>query len=132
MKKILVIGARGLLGNRLMHFLGERAAGAGRADCDVTDPRQIENLLAQVRPDAVINCAAYTAVDQAESRPEEARRLNADAVEYLGQATAQRGIYFLTISTDYVFNGQGDQPFPEDAPDDSFGPQSVYGQTKLE
>lgn len=130
--EILVVGHLGMLGSALLRRLGARAAGVDRAECDVTDPERIAATLDQVRPRTVVNCAAYTAVDQAESEPELAGRLNADAVELLGRASAARGIHFITISTDYVFKGEGSEPYPEDAPADAFGPSSVYGQTKLD
>lgn len=130
--EILVVGHLGMLGHTLLHRLGGRARGVDRDECDVTDPARIAEVLDRVRPRSVVNCAAYTAVDQAESEPGLARRLNADAVEYLGRAAAARGIHLITISTDYVFNGAGSAPFDEDAPQSDFGPASVYGQTKLE
>jgi dTDP-4-dehydrorhamnose reductase len=130
--EILVVGHLGMLGHTLLRRLGGRARGVDRAECDVTDPARIAEVLEQVRPRTIVNCAAYTAVDQAESEPELARRLNADAVENLSRAAAARNIHFITISTDYVFNGAGDAPFDEDAPESAFGPTSVYGQTKLE
>lgn len=130
--KILVVGHLGMLGQALLRRLGPGAVGVDRAECDVTDPGRIADVLAQVEPRTIVNCAAYTAVDQAESELEAARRLNADAVENLGRASTTRSIHFITISTDYVFNGSGDTPFPEDAPDEAFGPASAYGRTKLE
>lgn len=130
--EILVVGHLGILGRALLARLGGRAAGVDRAECDVTVPERVAEVLDSFRPRALVNCAAYTAVDQAESEPEAARRLNADAVEILGRASALRDIKYITISTDYVFNGEGKEPFPEDAPPSAFGPLSVYGQTKLE
>ena len=132
MKKILLIGSQGLLGRTLQRRLGERAVGIDRDRYDITDAEQIEAMLAWARPSVLINCAAYTAVDRAESEPEAARRLNADAVELLGQAAARHDAHLIAISTDYVFNGQGSDPFAEDAPESAFGPESVYGRTKLE
>ena len=129
---ILVIGHRGMLGRELMERLGGRAAGVDVGECDITDPAQVEAALDELRPRCVINCAAYTAVDQAESEPEAARRINADAVETLARAAARRDLHLITISTDYVFTGEGDAPWPEDAPEEAFGPRSVYGRTKLE
>lgn len=131
-EKILVVGHLGLLGQTLLARLGARAVGVDRGECDVTDPCQIAATLDDVKPGSIINCAAYTAVDQAESEPALARLLNADAVELLGQAARQREIHFVTISTDYVFNGLGSDPFAEDAPASDFGPECVYGRTKLE
>ena len=131
-EKILVVGHLGLLGQALMNRLGRRAQGVDRDECDVTDPRRIETVLEEIQPQVVVNCAAYTAVDQAESEPDLARRLNVDAVENLAQATRRRKVHLITLSTDYVFTGRGTEPFPEDAPPECFGPESVYGRTKLE
>ncbi|HPK00949.1 MAG TPA: dTDP-4-dehydrorhamnose reductase [Candidatus Sumerlaeota bacterium] len=130
--EILVIGHRGMLGQDLMARLGARAAGADREECDVTRRDAVEALLDELKPATIINCAAYTAVDQAESEPELARSLNADAVENLGLAARARRIHLITISTDYVFSGEGEAPWPEDAPASAFAPRSIYGQTKLE
>jgi dTDP-4-dehydrorhamnose reductase len=71
-------------------------------------------------------------VDGAEAHEAEARRINADAVEGLGRLARETGLHLITISTDYVFSGEGGEPWPEDAPDAAFGPQSAYGRTKLE
>ena len=131
-KRILVIGHLGLLGRALMDRLGDRATGVDVEQCNVTQPDAIERTLDDARPDAVINCAAYTAVDQAESEPEAARRLNANVVELLGRAAQRRDLHFVTLSTDYVFGGWGEEPFDEDAPEEAFAPESVYGRTKLE
>jgi dTDP-4-dehydrorhamnose reductase len=130
--KIMILGARGMLGRDLLARLGGRAVGLDLPECDITQPDSVAAALDQYRPDALVNCAAYTAVDKAEEQQELARKLNADAVELLAVAARDRGIHFITISTDYVFHGAGDQPFPEDAPQDAYGPQNVYGQTKLE
>ena len=130
--EILVVGHLGMLGRALLARLGGRAAGVDRDECDVTDPDRVAAVLDRLRPRALVNCAAYTAVDRAESEPDAARRLNAAAVEILGRAAALHGIKYITISTDYVFNGEGSEPFDEDPSPAAFGPLSVYGQTKLE
>ncbi|MCE5230234.1 dTDP-4-dehydrorhamnose reductase, partial [bacterium] len=129
---VLIVGARGMLGRDLVARLGECAIGLDLPECDITKPGQVAAALDQYQPTTLVNCAAYTAVDKAEEQQDLARKLNADAVELLAQAAKQRGIHFITISTDYVFHGGGDQPFPEDAPESAYGPLNVYGRTKLE
>lgn len=131
-RPILVVGHLGMLGRELMSQLGDRAAGVDREECDITDPEAVARTLDAVTPGCVVNCAAYTAVDEAESHRKEAFLLNAQAVENLAVACRDRGIHFVTLSTDYVFKGQGEKPFEEDASAEVFGPQSVYGQSKYE
>jgi dTDP-4-dehydrorhamnose reductase len=130
--KVLITGAGGMLGRSVATQFGRDAIPLLRRDCDVTHRKQFEKAIEQHQPSTVINCAAYTAVDKAESEPEAARALNCDAVAMLGETCSRHGIHFITISTDYVFSGKGELPWPEDAPADAFGPESVYGQTKLE
>ncbi|AYN22228.1 dTDP-4-dehydrorhamnose reductase [Alcaligenes aquatilis] len=100
-----------------------------RSDLDITNPESIHQALKQHRPDVLINAAAYTAVDKAESEPEAAHLVNAVAPGLLAQACAQRGIGLIHVSTDYVFDGQAAQPYAEDAPT---GPINIYGKSKLE
>ena len=100
-----------------------------RSDLDITNPESIHQALEQYRPDVLINAAAYTAVDKAESEPEAAHLVNAVAPGLLAQACAQRGIGLIHVSTDYVFDGQAAQPYAEDAPT---GPINIYGKSKLE
>lgn len=100
-----------------------------RSDLDITDLESIQQALERYRPDVLINAAAYTAVDKAESEPETAYLVNALAPGLLAQACAQRGIGLIHISTDYVFDGQAAQPYAEDAPT---GPMSLYGRSKLD
>ncbi|MEN6626851.1 MAG: dTDP-4-dehydrorhamnose reductase [Candidatus Sumerlaeia bacterium] len=129
---ILITGGRGMLGRDLTARLGERAVALDLPECDITQPDSIARALDEYKPASIVNCAAYTAVDKAEEQEELARRLNADAVELLARAAKERGIHFVSISTDYVFHGHGEEPFPEDAPESAFGPLSIYGRTKLE
>ncbi|WP_341667901.1 dTDP-4-dehydrorhamnose reductase [Alcaligenes sp. SDU_A2] len=100
-----------------------------RSDLDITDLESIQQALERYRPDVLINAAAYTAVDKAESEPETAYLVNALAPGLLAQASAQRGIGLIHISTDYVFDGQAAQLYAEDAPT---GPMSLYGRSKLD
>lgn len=129
---VLIVGGRGMLGRDLTARLGERAVSLDLPDCDITSAESVNAALDQYRPKTLVNCAAYTAVDKAETEVELARKLNAEAVELLARAAKERGIHFITLSTDYVFHGQGDEPFAEDAPESAYGPLNVYGQTKLE
>jgi dTDP-4-dehydrorhamnose reductase len=100
----------------------------GRDRADLTDPAACAAIIAQTHADVVINAAAYTAVDRAESEPDLARAINATAPAAMARACAARKIPFLHISTDYVFGGSGSRPWQVDDPT---GPLGVYGQTKL-
>ncbi len=125
--KILVFGKSGQVARELQRF--ENVIALDRNDADLTNPDACANFIAETGADVVINAAAYTAVDKAECEPELARLVNTTAPAKMAQAAANRAIPFLHISTDYVFNGQGDAPFLPDAPT---GPLCVYGQTKLD
>jgi len=134
--KILLLGQNGQVGwelQRALAPLGEvlgcdiDSAGAWKAD--FTDPESLRALVARARPDAIVNAAAHTAVDKAESEPELARTINATAPGVLAAEAAALGAWLLHYSTDYVFDGSGDQPRDEDAPT---APLSVYGRSKLE
>jgi dTDP-4-dehydrorhamnose reductase len=96
---------------------------------DLNHPERLAQTVRDWRPDVIVNAAAHTAVDKAESEPELARCLNATAPATLAQAAAEVGAWLVHYSTDYVFNGQGVQAWQEG---DATGPLSVYGQTKLE
>ncbi|HLO92869.1 MAG TPA: dTDP-4-dehydrorhamnose reductase [Burkholderiaceae bacterium] len=130
--KILLLGASGQLGwelQRALAPLGEVLA-PGRADgADLADPEQIEALARAIAPDAIVNAAAYTAVDKAESEPALARLVNTESVARLARVAHDARALLLHYSTDYVFDGSGDAPRDEEAPT---GPLSVYGQTKLD
>jgi dTDP-4-dehydrorhamnose reductase len=127
--KILVLGRDGQVGTALMGLLpplGE-IRGYGRAGGDLETPGKIAELVAAERPDAIVNAAAYTAVDKAESEPERARRVNAEALAELGAAAKAVGTWVIHYSTDYVFDGSGTTPWRET---DATAPLSVYGATK--
>jgi dTDP-4-dehydrorhamnose reductase len=128
--KILITGAAGMLGRDLVPALAahEAVAGVDRPDGDLADPATAPRLLATHRPDWVVNCAAYTAVDSAEDEPEKAAAANATAVRCLAEACAAAGVRLLHISTDYVFDGRKAEPY---LPADPTGPVSAYGRTKL-
>jgi len=137
--KILLTGADGQVGSALwpgLHHFGEvipttrtgRAVrGMGTVALDLENPAQLARLLDTVRPDLIVNAAAYTAVDKAENEPERAHRINADAVGQLAEYNARHGTRLIHFSTDYVFSGQTETPWREDDPID---PQSVYGASK--
>jgi dTDP-4-dehydrorhamnose reductase len=102
---------------------------AQRPDVDLLRPASMAQALAEFRPDIVINPAAYTAVDKAESEPDQAFALNRDGAQVVAAAAANQGIPVIHFSTDYVFDGTKDGPYVENDP---VNPQSVYGQSKLE
>ncbi|GAA1354329.1 dTDP-4-dehydrorhamnose reductase [Streptomyces beijiangensis] len=127
----LITGAGGMLGQDVMARLagdGERAVGLDRKALDITDAAAVRASLAEHRPAVVVNCAAWTAVDDAESREDEALAINGDGPRRLAEACAEQGVVLLQVSTDYVFAGDGEKPYAEDAPT---GPRSAYGRTKL-
>ncbi len=129
--KLLVTGAAGQLGvDVVMHAesVGDDVVGVDKAVLDITDPVAVRELLDAVRPDAVINAAAYTAVDACETNEALAFAVNADAVGHLAAACELLDIHLVHVSTDYVFDGTLDRPYRED---DATNPQSVYGRSKL-
>jgi dTDP-4-dehydrorhamnose reductase len=123
----LVTGAGGMLGRDLVAALEGRkvTALAGRAALDVTDPAAVADAVAG--HDVVVNCAAWTAVDDAESHEAEALRVNGDGPRVLARACAASGARLVQVSTDYVFAGDATEPYAEDAP---LAPVSAYGRTK--
>jgi dTDP-4-dehydrorhamnose reductase len=134
--KLLLLGCGGQVGwelQRSLAPLGEVVAcdfdSPGELRADFADPESLRALVQRVRPDVIANAAAHTAVDQAESEPELARRINATAPGVLAQEAHALGALLLHYSTDYVFDGSGSDARAEDAPT---GPLSTYGLTKLE
>lgn len=132
--RILLLGSTGQVGwelQRSLAPLGELIALDWQSDppADFSKPQAIQGLLTDLTPDVIVNAAAHTAVDRAESEPDIARLLNATSVGVLARYAAGAGAWLLHYSTDYVFDGEGCQPRNEDAPT---GPLNVYGQTKLE
>jgi dTDP-4-dehydrorhamnose reductase len=128
--KVLVTGGHGQLGR------GVVARGAARGDAivaldvdtlDLRDPAQLADQLARHAPELVINAAAYTAVDRAETARDDAHAINAAAVDHLARACADRGTPWIHVSTDYVFDGAARAPYRED---DALAPLGVYGETK--
>ena len=130
---ILITGCNGQLGNEMQllqkdntqhHFFNNE-----EAEPDITDKAAIEKYVNDNNIDGIVNCAAFTAVDKAESNVDLCRLLNATAPAYLASAMEQRNGWFIQISTDYVFDGTNHKPYTEDEPT---CPDSVYGSTKLE
>ena len=130
--KVLVTGVKGQLGYDVVCELEKRgleAVGVDIEEMDITDAESVDRVLRQSAPDAVIHCAAYTAVDAAEENEALCRRVNADGTRNIAKVCRELDIKMIYISTDYVFSGQGERPWE---PEDERDPQSVYGQTKYE
>ncbi len=133
--KVLLLGKNGQVGWELQRSLAPlgQVLALDRNDTDfcgdLSQPERLAQTVRDWRPDVIVNAAAHTAVDKAESEPELARCLNASAPAALAQAAADIGAWLVHYSSDYVFNGQGTHPWKES---DATGPLSVYGQTKLE
>jgi dTDP-4-dehydrorhamnose reductase len=128
-RSIVVTGGAGQLGSQLRQRGGAGVRGLTSGDLDITDPVSIHQVLGELGPgDVLINCAAYTAVDNAESDRATASAVNADGPGYLAELTARTGARLIHISTDYVFTGSASRPLE---PNDPTGPDSVYGATKL-
>lgn len=127
----LVTGAAGMLGQDVLARLaGEdvTAVAADRAALDIADPESVRAAFGKHRPAVVVNCAAWTAVDDAESQEDVALRVNGTGPAVLAEACREHGAVLLQVSTDYVFAGDGEKPYAEDDPT---GPRSAYGRTKL-
>jgi len=122
--KALVVGAGGMLGQDVMRLLGDESVGYARAELDITDEQAVRDAVAETSPDVVLNCAAYTKVDDAESEPEEALRVNGEAAGIVAAAAPA----VLYVSSDYVFDGTKGEPYLESDP---VNPQSSYGRSKL-
>lgn len=133
--KALVTGVKGQLGFDVVNELknrGHDAVGVDIEEMDITDPESVSRVIGEAAPDVVIHCAAWTAVDAAED-PEniaKVRAVNAGGTRNIAQVCKKLDCKMMYISTDYVFNGQGTQPWQPDCKD--YAPLNVYGQTKLE
>lgn len=128
--RILLLGKDGQIGwelQRTLQPLGEVIA-LGRDTCDLARPADVRNAVRTAAPDVVVNAAAYTAVDKAESEPELAFAINADAVALLAEEAQRRRIALVHYSTDYVFDGRKNEPYVEEDP---VAPLSAYGRSKL-
>jgi dTDP-4-dehydrorhamnose reductase len=128
--RVLITGARGQVGHELLRLApqGFDVVGLGSGELDISDSSTVQREIAHSRPQLIINAAAYTAVDKAESEPERAYAVNRDGPANLGRAAEQLGIPVLHISTDYVFAGDATTPYRESDPT---GPTGVYGASKL-
>lgn len=130
---ILITGCNGQLGNEMQLLEKENPQhqyfNTDVAQLDITNPEAIEEFVSNNAIDIIVNCAAFTAVDKAESSQKLCHLLNAKAPEYLAAAVAKRGGYLVQVSTDYVFDGTNHTPYTED---EATCPNSVYGSTKLE
>lgn len=130
--KILVTGYTGQLGYDVVQNGLERGfemIGVGSKDLNITDERLVDQYVKSLRPDAIIHCGAYTAVDKAEDDKENCWKVNVEGTRYLAKAAQEINAKFMYISTDYVFDGLGDKPFVETDPPNPVG---YYGLTKYE
>jgi dTDP-4-dehydrorhamnose reductase len=129
--KVLIVGANGQLGSELLKICPRdcTAVGMDVPEIDITDSTNVDRALAAHVPDWVVNCAAYTQVDKAESDPETARAINHDGAANLARAVKKHRTGLVHISTDFVFRGDQGRPYK---PGDQPVPGSVYGKTKLE
>lgn len=131
--RLLIAGWQGQVARGLVEMApGDphvTACAVGRPALDICEAKTIERAMVNTGPDVVINSAAYTAVDKAESEAEQAFRMNRDGAKALAEAAARRNVPIIHISTDYVFDGSKSEPYRED---DAPGPVTVYGRSKLE
>jgi dTDP-4-dehydrorhamnose reductase len=130
MTPILLLGKDGQVGWQLQRSLAPlgKVTAVGRAGCDLSDSRQLRELIRSVKPKIIVNAAAYTAVDRAESEPQLTASINAEVPGVLAEEARTLGALLVHYSTDYVFDGCKSAPYVEA---DTPNPQSVYGRTKL-
>lgn len=133
--KVLVTGVNGQLGHDVVNELtkrGHNAVGVDIDEMDITDKKCVDDVIGKTNPDAVIHCAAWTAVDLAEEAEniDKVRAVNAYGTKYIAQSCRALDCKMIYISTDYVFDGQGNEPWQADCK--AYAPLNVYGQTKLE
>ena len=127
-ERILITGANGQLGRDLARMLADRSPATADIDTlDLTDAARVDERIEQLRPRVILNCAAWNLVDDAEDRPAEAFAANAFGPLHLARATARTGALLVHLSTNYVFDGQAEEPYPEDA---APSPRSVYAVSK--
>ena len=130
--KIVVTGAYGQLGNEIKTLSGNFPSWQfffrDVDTLDITNEKEVEKFISEIKPDILVNCAAYTAVDKAESDFENAKNVNETAPAILSKLAKIHETKFIHISTDYVFNGEASEPYTEI---DAVNPKSIYGKTKL-
>lgn len=135
MKKVWIAGANGQLGKSLQDVVKQYSASKNeyhflsREDLDISNPKQVSSFFSMNSVDCLVNCAAYTAVDKAESEVEKAFAINAEGVKNLAKNCQLQNAELIHISTDYVFDGMASRPY---LPKDSPNPINVYGKSKLE
>lgn len=131
--KVFVTGVRGQLGYDVVNELekrGHTTIGVDIEELDITDTAAVEKMITEISPDAVIHCAAWTAVDAAEDNEEKCRQVNVDGTENIAKVCKKLDCKMMYISTDYIFDGKGTRPWEPDDPVTT--PLNVYGQTKYE
>ena len=128
--KVLLTGANGQLGLCFQDCISDsiKLTALSSKELDITCKAAVQKIVNTVKPDVIVNCAAYTAVDKAETEPEMAHAVNCQGPENLAYAAAMLDIPLIHVSTDYVFDGNATEPY---IPTDATSPQGVYGQTKL-
>lgn len=131
--KVFVTGVKGQLGYDVVNELekrGHTAIGVDIEDLDITDAAAVDKMITEAAPDAVIHCAAWTAVDAAEDNEEKCRQVNVNGTENIAKVCKKLNCKMMYISTDYIFDGKGTRPWEPDDPVTT--PLNVYGQTKYE
>jgi dTDP-4-dehydrorhamnose reductase len=130
MKPILLIGSNGQVGTEIQNILSStyQLTSISRQQIDLTQPEKLRTIIRDIKPEIIINAAAYTAVDKAENEAEIAHIINAIAPQIIAEETEKIGSFLIHISTDYVFNGQSNYPYQEN---DITQPLNIYGTTKL-
>jgi dTDP-4-dehydrorhamnose reductase len=129
--RVLVTGGHGLLGTELQRCFaasGDEVHAPGRTELDITDSATVMEAVDGLRPDVIVNCAAWTAVDACEAEPQRALLVNGSAAGFVASAACASRAHMIHLSTDYVFSGELDRPYLES---DEPGPRSVYGESKL-
>ncbi|MBD2139551.1 dTDP-4-dehydrorhamnose reductase [Anabaena sp. FACHB-1237] len=131
MKPVLLIGSQGQVGTELKNILSStyQLTSISRQEIDLKQPEKLRTIIRDIEPEIIINAAAYTAVDKAESEAEIAHTINAITPQIIAEETEKIGSFLIHISTDYVFNGQSNYPYQES---DITNPLNIYGKTKLE
>ena len=131
--KVLVTGVKGQLGHDVINELNKRiheAVGVDIEEMDITDSMSVSRVLSAVKPDAIIHCAAWTAVDSAEDNEDKVKLVNAVGTDNIVKECKRLDCKLMYISTDYVFDGHGEKPWKPDCKE--YKPVNVYGQSKLE